>query len=108
VKPRRIEIAAGKPQQPLPQNNVTTLEQSKVAWLGRPARLNRILWLSTASDPDPLLDRFRDWVSHTFCEQSKITGGQRLGRSSCSWYPDIRLLDAFRSAAFLVPTWPPS
>ena len=31
LKPRRIEIAAGDPQQPLAQNNVTTLEQSKVA-----------------------------------------------------------------------------
>ena len=31
LKPRRIEIAAGESQQPLPQNNVTTLEQSKVA-----------------------------------------------------------------------------
>jgi putative tryptophan/tyrosine transport system substrate-binding protein len=26
----------------------------------QPARIYRILWLSTASDPDPLLDRFRD------------------------------------------------
>ena len=26
----------------------------------QPTRLHRILWLSTASDPDPLLDRFRD------------------------------------------------
>ena len=31
LKPRRIEIAGGESQQPLAQNNVTTLEQSKVA-----------------------------------------------------------------------------
>ena len=31
LKPRRIEIASGSGQASLPQNNVTTLEQSKVA-----------------------------------------------------------------------------
>jgi molecular chaperone IbpA len=31
LKPRRIEIAAGNPDGGSPQNNVTTLEQSKVA-----------------------------------------------------------------------------
>ena len=31
LKPRRIEIAAGSGEASLPQNNVTTLEQSKVA-----------------------------------------------------------------------------
>jgi len=37
----------------------------------QPTRIYRVLWLSTASDPDPLLNRFREGLlSHGLVEGS--------------------------------------